>query len=132
MPEQDAQPESELASDEASCDIDDRAATSSAKKVRKRLKDAEESLSKELARYKEIAKKAKHELGGGTLLEDRERVKKAEWMHDSVRHYLKESGKKAAKQAVEELGENFHLTVAESIADVKAARKRLKGLLSAH
>jgi hypothetical protein len=95
------------------------------------LKDAEESLSNEIARYREIAKKAKHELGGSVLLEDRERVKKAEWMHDSVRHYLKESGKKAAKHAIEELGENFHLTVAESISDVKAARKRLKSLLSA-
>ncbi len=101
------------------------------KKPYKRLREGERRLAKELDRYREIAKKVKHDIGGHALTEDRERVKKAEWMHESVTHYLKDFDKKAAKSGDKVLDETFHASVDDSVADLKAARKRLKALIAA-
>ncbi|MDR3710270.1 MAG: hypothetical protein P4L33_18390 [Capsulimonadaceae bacterium] len=97
----------------------------SAKKAKKRLKDGEHDLRRELQRYKDVLKKAKHEHGSVPAAHDREKLKKAEWMHSSIKHYLKELDKKQAADALI-LSESFHEEVAQSIDDLKRVRKALK------
>lgn len=99
----------------------------SPKKARKLLKDGERRLRRELQRYRDTVRKARHDLGAHSVTADREKVKKAEWMFSSIKHYQKEFDKKSAEIAPR-LPVSFHNSVEQSISDLKSARKRLKHL----
>ena len=98
----------------------------SVKKARKRLRDEEHLLRRALQRYRDALKKAKHDLGSVPASHDREKLKKAEWMYESVKHYLEETEKKQSADDVV-LSDSFHASVEKSIADLKHARKSLRG-----
>ncbi|HEY3331835.1 MAG TPA: hypothetical protein VGK19_17520 [Capsulimonadaceae bacterium] len=98
------------------------------KKARKRLADAADMLDREIGKYRAALKKARHDSGYHSTLEDREKVKKAEWMQTSLHHYVKSTAKKSATPTEPQPDEHFYLSVAASIADLKAARKRIKAI----
>jgi len=97
----------------------------SLKSARRIAKQAEQDLKKEVQRYKSAVKKAAEAPGFRLVLDDREKIKRAEWTIESLRHFLKDAERKHTKAVAPSA--SYFDQVAQSIDEVKAARRRLTG-----